>query len=305
MESVGTLAGGVAHDFNNLLMAIQGNVSLLLLDKDPGHPDQKRLHKIEEHVQRGAYLTRQLLGFARGGKYEIRPTDMNEISRRSAGLFARMKKEIKIHSTYQKDIWTIEADQGQIEQVLMNLYVNAGHAMPGGGDLFIATQNLTLAEDRLKPSGLRPGKYVKISVTDTGVGMNEDILQRVFDPFFTTREVGQGTGLGLACAYGIIKNHGGGITVRSAKGKGTAFDIYLPAAETKEALKDLEKPIRPLTSPLAARRFSLWMTKRWLLKWARRCSSDWAIRPLLPGAVKRHWSSAGNTERPLTWSSSI
>ncbi len=237
MESIGTLAGGVAHDFNNLLMAIQGNVSLLLLDKDPGHPDQKRLHNIEEHVQRGAYLTRQLLGFARGGKYEIRPTDMNEISRRSADLFARMKKEIKVHLTSQKDIWTIEADQGQMEQVLMNLYVNAGHAMPDGGNLFIAAQNVAMADDQATSLSLRPGQYVKISVTDTGMGMDEEILHRIFDPFFTTREVGQGTGLGLASVYGIIKNHGGSITVRSAKGKGTTFDIYLPVVDKKAAPK--------------------------------------------------------------------
>ncbi|MCF8144136.1 MAG: cache domain-containing protein [Deltaproteobacteria bacterium] len=240
MESIGTLAGGVAHDFNNLLMAIQGNVSLLLLDKDASHPDQKRLHNIEEHIQRGASLTRQLLGFARAGKYEIKPTNLNEIARQSIDLFSRMKKEIKIRSTYQKDIWMIEADQGQIEQVLMNLYVNAGHAMPEGGDLIITTQNLTIPGDHPKPSGLRPGKYVKLSVTDTGVGMDEDTLQKIFDPFFTTREVGQGTGLGLASAYGIIKNHSGSIIVRSAEGKGTTFDLFLPAVEAKEITKTRE-----------------------------------------------------------------
>jgi len=249
MESIATLAGGVAHDFNNLLMAIQGNASLLLLGKGPEHPESKRLHNIEEHVQRGAYLTRQLLGFARGGKYEIKPTDLNEITRRSAGLFSRMKKEIRIHSTYQKDIWWVEADQGQMEQVLMNLYVNAGHAMPNGGDLFIVTQNLTLAENHSKASGLRAGKYVKISVTDTGIGMDEGTLQKIFDPFFTTREVGRGTGLGLASAYGIIKNHGGSITVRSAKGKGTTFDIYLPIIEKEEASKKGTPDISPEIAP--------------------------------------------------------
>jgi len=249
MESIGTLAGGVAHDFNNLLMAIQGNVSLLLMDKDPGHPDQDRLHNIQEHIQRGAHLTRQLLGFARGGKYEIRPTDLNEITRTSAELFARMKKEIRVHSEYQEGVWLTEADQGQIEQVLMNLYVNAGHAMPDGGDLTIATRNLMLLEDQAKAYSLRPGKYVRISVSDTGVGMDEDTLKKIFDPFFTTREVGRGTGLGLASAYGIIRNHGGSIRVRSAKGKGAAFDIYLPALDKQHETRDAEPDASPEIAP--------------------------------------------------------
>ena len=249
MESIGTLAGGVAHDFNNLLMAIQGNASLLLMDKGPEHPDTKRLRNIEEHVQRGAHLTRQLLGFARGGKYEAKPTDLNEIIQGGADLFSRMKREIHIHSSYQKDIWIVEADQGQIEQVLMNLYVNAGHAMPEGGDLYIATRNITVDKDNPKTHGLRHGKYVRISVTDTGVGIDEDTLPKIFDPFFTTREVGQGTGLGLASAYGIIKNHGGTITVTSAKGKGTTFDIYFPVIEAKEAPKTREPDVRSEIAP--------------------------------------------------------
>ena len=249
MESIGTLAGGVAHDFNNLLMAIQGNASLLLMDKNPEHPDTKRLRNIEEHIQRGAHLTRQLLGFARGGKYEAKPTDLNEITRRSADLFSRMKKEIHIHSSYQEDIWIVEADQGQIEQVLMNLYVNAGHAMPEGGDLYIATRNITIDKDHPKTLGLRQGKYVRISLTDTGVGIDEDTLPKIFDPFFTTREVGQGTGLGLASAYGIVKNHGGIITVTSAKGKGATFDIYFPVIERKEAPKASGLDVRSEIAP--------------------------------------------------------
>jgi len=240
MESIGTLAGGVAHDFNNLLMAIQGNVSLLLLDKDATDPEAIRLQNIEKHIRRGADLTKQLLGFARGGKYEIRPTDMNDIAKQSADLFGRMKKQIRIHATFQRDIWTIEGDQGQLEQVLMNLFVNAGHAMPDGGDLLIRTQNARI-EGAMTSLNLKPGKYVKISVTDTGVGMETETLKKIFDPFFTTREVGQGTGLGLASAYGIIKNHNGSITVSSRKGKGTTFDLYLPAVET-------QKPAQPTES---------------------------------------------------------
>jgi len=233
MESIGTLAGGVAHDFNNLLMAVQGNASLILLNKDSDHPDYKKIKNIEKQVQRGASLTKQLLGFARGGKYEVTPTNLNEIIRASTKMFARTKKELSINSKYQEKIWAVEADQGQIEQVLLNLFVNAWQAMSGGGNLFVETENLVLNADDVRSLEIKPGRYVKISVSDTGVGMDASIRERIFDPFFTTREVGKGTGLGLASSYGIIRNHGGIIDVKSEKGKGSTFDIYLPAAKSK------------------------------------------------------------------------
>ena len=231
MESIGTLAGGVAHDFNNLLMAVQGNASLILLNKDSDHPDYKKIKNIEQQVQRGAALTKQLLGFARGGKYEVTPTNLNEIVRASAKMFARTKKEVTLSSKYQENIWTVEADQGQIEQVLLNLFVNAWQAMSGSGELFVETENLVLSADDVESLEIKPGRYVKISVSDTGVGMDANIRERIFDPFFTTRDVGKGTGLGLASSYGIIRNHGGIIDVNSEKGKGSKFDIYLPAVE--------------------------------------------------------------------------
>ncbi|MCD6297123.1 MAG: response regulator, partial [Deltaproteobacteria bacterium] len=237
MEAIGTLAGGIAHDFNNLLMAIQGNSSLMLLDIDSGHPHHEKLKNIEQYVRRGADLTKQLLGFARGGKYEVRPTDLNELLMMSSKMFGRTKKEITIQSKYQEGLWTVEIDQGQIEQVLLNLYVNAWQAMPGGGNLFIQTENVTLDETYAKLFKVGPGKYVKIIVMDTGVGMDASTSQRVFDPFFTTKEMGRGTGLGLASAYGIIKNHGGIIYVYSEIGEGTTFNIYLPASE-KEITKE-------------------------------------------------------------------
>jgi len=237
MEALGTLGGGVAHDFNNLLMGIQGRTSLMMMDKDSSHPEFEHLKGIEDYVKSAADLTKQLLGFARGGKYEVKPTDINELIKGNSSMFGRTKKEIKLHMKYQKDVWTVEADQGQIDQVLMNLYVNAWQAMPGGGDLYVQTENVTLDEDDVKPFEIEPGRYVKISVTDTGVGMNEATRQRIFEPFFTTKEMGRGTGLGLASAYGIIKNHGGFINVYSEKGEGTTFNIYLPASE-KEIIEE-------------------------------------------------------------------
>jgi len=233
MEAIGTLAGGIAHDFNNLLMGIQGYTSLTLMDIDSRHAHHERLKGIERLVQSGADLTRQLLGFARGGKYEVKITNLNELIEKSSEMFGRTKKEITIHVKYQKNIWTVEIDQGQIQQVLLNLYVNAWQAMPGGGDLYIETENVSLAEVDVRPYKLDPGRYVRISIADTGVGMDESTKQRIFDPFFTTKEMGRGTGLGLATVYGIIQNHEGFITVYSVKGKGSTFTIYLPASGKK------------------------------------------------------------------------
>jgi CheY-like chemotaxis protein len=241
MEAMGTLAGGIAHDFNNILMGIQGNASLIFLDTDSSFTHYERLRNIEQGVQSGAELTKQLLGFARGGKYEVKPTDLNELIERNSDMFGRTKKQIIIHARYQKDIWPVEVDRGQIEQVLLNLYVNAWQAMPGGGDLYLETENISLDKAYLKVFGLEPGRYVKMSITDTGVGMDEATQQRIFEPFFTTREMGRGTGLGLASAYGIIKNHGGIINVYSEKGKGTTFNFYLPASE-KAVIEEKEIP---------------------------------------------------------------
>jgi PAS domain S-box-containing protein len=232
MEAMGTLAGGIAHDFNNLLMGIQGRVSLMLMDKNASYPDFEHLKGIEDYIQNAVTLTRQLLGFARGGKYEVKPTDINDLVEKSADMFGRTRKEIVIQSRYHPIIWTVDVDQGQINQVLVNLYVNAWQAMPGGGVLILETDNVVLDEKYMKPFSHVPGNYVKISITDTGIGMDQSIQKRIFDPFFTTKEMGRGTGLGLASAYGIIKNHGGIINVYSEKGEGTTFTIYLPASES-------------------------------------------------------------------------
>ena len=231
MKAIGTLAGGIAHDFNNLLMGIEGHTSLMHLDMDHDHSHYEHVTGIEDMVKRGAYLTKQLLGFARGGKYEVKPTDPNDLVEKSAEMFGRTRKEIRIHTKLEKDVWTVSVDRAQIEQVLLNLYVNAWQAMPGGGDIYIRAGNFTLDENAARTFGASPGNYVKVSVTDTGIGIDEETQQRIFEPFFTTREVGRGTGLGLASAYGIIKNHGGIINVYSVKGQGSTFTIYLPSAE--------------------------------------------------------------------------
>jgi len=237
MEAIGTLAGGIAHDFNNLLMGIQGRTSLMMSDINSLHPHLEHLTGIEDYIKSATDLTKQLLGFARGGKYEVKPMDLNELVAKTSALFGRTKKEISVHRKIHEGLWTVEVDQSQIEQVMLNLYVNAWQSMPGGGELYLETENVLLDAGFVKPYGLEPGKYVKISVADTGVGMDKATLERVFDPFFTTKEMGRGTGLGLASAYGIIKNHGGIISADSKKGKGARFNIYLPASE-KEVVKE-------------------------------------------------------------------
>jgi PAS domain S-box-containing protein len=233
MEAVGTLAGGIAHDFNNLLMGIQGYISLMRLQTDQDDPNDEYLRGIENAVMNAANLTNQLLGFARKGKYTLRQTSLNRIVENSTRMFTRTKKEIVTHLQLQDNIWAVKADQGQIEQVLINLFLNAWHAMPDGGDLYVQTENVYLSEDYCKPFEVPAGNYVKVSVTDTGVGISSDVIERIFEPFFTTKDVGKGTGLGLASAYGIIKNHNGVIRVYSELGNGTTFNIYLPASDDK------------------------------------------------------------------------
>ena len=239
VEAIGTLAGGIAHNFNNLLMAIQGNTSLMLLNKTSSDPDYERLRNIEKSVQSGSRLTRQLLGYAREGRYEIRPSSLNQLVEETSNTFGTTKKEITLHRELAKDLWGIKADQGQIEQVLLNLYVNAADAMPGGGDLFLKTMNVTHKDMKNKLYKAKPGNYVLLTVRDTGTGMDKKTMKRIFDPFFTTKGLAKGTGLGLASVYGIVKAHGGYIDVDSKKGHGTTFSIYLPGSERK-----VEKPVK-------------------------------------------------------------
>jgi signal transduction histidine kinase/CheY-like chemotaxis protein len=235
MEAIGTLAGGIAHDFNNMLMAIQSRVSVMRLHTEPEDWHHKHIAAIENTVMSAAGLTEQLLGFARKGKYKVRPTSLNDIVESSTQMFIRTRKEIKLHLDCQPELWTVEVDRGQIEQVLVNLYVNAWQAMPEGGELFVQSQNVRLNAKFCKPYGIAPGNFVKITVTDTGMGMDPATLERIFEPFFTTKDIGKGTGLGLASAYGIIKNHNGIIRAYSKKGHGATFSLYLPASVSRVA----------------------------------------------------------------------
>ncbi len=231
MKAIGTLAGGIAHDFNNMLMAIQGNVSSLLIKTRQDIGLQENLKAIEQCVESGADLTRQLLGFARGGKYDVRPIDLNNILQHTAQMFGRTRKEVTIYQDLTKQTWAVEADRSQIEQVLMNLYLNASQAMSGSGSIFLKTTNMICDEEYVRAYGVPSGKYVKVSVKDTGCGMDEEVKRRIFEPFFTTKEMSRGTGLGLASAFGIVKNHNGFIDVESRPDQGTTFNIYLPATE--------------------------------------------------------------------------
>jgi len=231
METIGTLAGGIAHDFNNLMMGMLGNISLLLYDMDREHPHCEKLKNIEKLIESGSKLTSQLLGFARKGRYEVRPINLNQVVQETSVTFGRTRKDITICRQLSENLFSIKVDEHQIEQVLINLYINAADAMPGGGDLFLKTLNVTHKDMKDKPYDPKPGQYVLLNVIDNGTGMDEKTAERIFEPFFTTKAMGRGTGLGLASAYGIIKGHGGYIDVDSNLAQGTSFSIYLPASD--------------------------------------------------------------------------
>jgi signal transduction histidine kinase len=242
MEALGTLASGIAHNFNNILMGIQGYTSLMLMEIDSDHPHYKRLRGIEQQVQSASTLTKQLLGYAREGKYEVKSTTLNQMVKETSDTFAMTKKDITVHLDLTEELYVIKADQGQIKQTLLNLYVNAAEAMPRGGDLYLKTTNVTDQDIKDKPYRPKPGNYVLLTITDTGTGMDKKTMERIFDPFFTTKGMGRGTGLGLASVYGIIKAHGGYIDVDSAKGHGTTFSVYLPSSEAADSMKGQLSP---------------------------------------------------------------
>lgn len=230
LEAIGTLAGGIAHDFNNLLMGIQGNISLILLQTTPDSTSYTRLKKIEQQIRQGAQLTQQLLGFSRETEASPRPCDLNRVVADANLIFSRSRKDIRVETRFATDLKPVVADTQQMEQALLNIYVNAAtHAMPDGGTLFITTENVHLTDPYVRPHNLPAGDYIRLTIRDTGVGMDEKTRKRVFDPFFTTQEKGRGTGLGLASVFSIVKHHKGIVTAKSSPGNGTTMMIHLPA----------------------------------------------------------------------------
>jgi len=233
MEAVGTLAGGVAHDFNNLLQAIRGFAQVLLLKGDESSPGRRELEEIHQAAIRGGDLSRQLLTFSRKVETSLRPVDLNAEVERIATLLRRtIPRMIAIDVELEKDLKPISGDPGKLEQLVMNLALNAKDAMDDGGTLVSTTHNVTLTEAFCRRHvGGRPGEHVLLRVADSGHGMDQATLERMFEPFYTTKAVGKGSGLGLPIVYGIVKDHDGNITCQSEVGRGTTFEIYLPALE--------------------------------------------------------------------------
>jgi PAS domain S-box-containing protein len=234
MEAVGRLAGGVAHDFNNLLMVISGYTEVILSKLDVQQPLHEKVLAIQQAADRATTLTRQLLAFSRKQLLELKVVDVNAIVSDMERLLRPLIGEnVELVTKLAPTAGHTRADAGQLEQVLMNLVVNAKDAMAGGGKLTIETQNLAVDEgQRRGPMFIRPGAYVLLSVTDTGTGMDKETQSRIFEPFFTTKEMGKGTGLGLSTVYGIVKQSGGYVMVQSEEGHGSTFQIYLPRAES-------------------------------------------------------------------------
>jgi len=233
MEAIGTLAGGIAHDFNNLLTIIQGHAQLMMAAKNESDQEHYELKQIVNAAFRAAQLTRQLLLFSRKQEMAFEILNPNKTIVNLSKMLERLIGEnIVINLQLDDNLWNIEADEGNLEQVIMNLVVNARDAMPHGGTLTIKTENLELSEQdcALIPHS-NPGNFICLTIQDTGCGVPTEVIDKIFDPFFTTKEAGKGTGLGLSVAYGIIKKHNGWINVESEPEKGTIFTICLPASQ--------------------------------------------------------------------------
>jgi two-component system, cell cycle sensor histidine kinase and response regulator CckA len=249
MDAVGRLAGGVAHDFNNLLTIILGFCEILLGEAGPDAPGSAEITEIQKAGMRAAGLTRQLLAFSRKELTELTVLDLNDILADMRPMLARLiKEDVKIVFVAGPALARIMADRGQIEQVVLNLVVNAQDAMPRGGQLTIETSHRELDENYASTHfDIAPGAYVALTVSDTGVGMSAAIVERLFEPFFTTKGVGKGTGLGLASVHGIVKNSGGGVHVYSEPGHGSSFTVYLPQVTSGEMPSMVRAPLSVAT----------------------------------------------------------
>ena len=248
MESIGRLAAGIAHDFNNVLSVIIGYSDLLLTTIPSNDPIHEKIKRIHDSGSRAATLTRQLLAFSRKQVLEKKVISINTIIRNFLKILGKMVGEDIVITTYlSEESCIVEADPGQIEQIIMNLIVNAKDAMPNGGEIIIETARINLDKHYVnKHIEVKPGQYVLMAISDTGEGMDEDVLSKIFDPFFTTKEQGKGTGLGLATVYGIVKQHDGYIYAYSEKNRGTTFKIYLPASKKTEEETESKSTARTL-----------------------------------------------------------
>jgi len=245
MEAIGNLAGGIAHDFNNLLQIIQGYTEILIIQKNEDDPDYKKLYEVKFATERATDLTQQLLTFSRKVESKMKPTDLNqEVIQINKLLKRTLPQMVDIELKLTDNLFTASADASQLGQMIMNLSVNARDAMPDGGKLTIETANMTLDEAFCKGpngNGLTPGNYAVLSVSDTGHGINHKDLEHIYEPFYTTKEVGKGTGLGLSIVYGIVNSHHGHILCDSRIGEGTTFTIYLPAIEHQTTQEQTEE----------------------------------------------------------------
>lgn len=270
MEAIGHLAGGVAHDFNNLLMAISGHTDLALMKMNEDDPHYKAFHEIRKSADRATSVTSRLLAFSRKQMLKPKVININSIILNMTSMLHRIiGEDVELTTMTAPDLGACRVDPGQVEQVILNLAVNARDAMPNGGRLLLETSNAILSDQDLKtnPEGV-PGSYIQISVRDTGTGMTEEVVSRIFEPFYTTKDLGKGTGLGLATVYGIVKQSGGFISVESELNKGTAFRVYLPMSmdvverygEDIE-LEEIPRGMRPC-----------WLSK------TKRSSGNWPVR---------------------------
>ena len=243
MDAVGRLAGGVAHDFNNLLTVITGYAELLLGSGELEASQRTALREIQRAAERGGALTHQLLAFSRGQPFTPRTVQLNTLIVHMEKMLSRLiGEDVELITVAAAEPATIRTDPGQLEQVIMNVVVNARDAMPGGGKLIIETANAQVGQTYAGPNvDLKSGSYVVLAISDTGMGMDPETLTHLFEPFFTTKAPGKGTGLGLATAYGIVKQSGGAISVYSEPGRGTTVKIYLPSAEAKAAAEASEQ----------------------------------------------------------------
>lgn len=255
MQAVGQLAGGVAHDFNNLLTAMIGFCDLLLMRHPAGDPSFADIMQVKQNANRAANLVRQLLAFSRRQTLQPKIIDLTDLLAELSNLIRRLIGEnITLNMTHGRDLGSVKADQGQLEQVIINLAVNARDAMPEGGTLTIRTSNVSIAKagaperDMISPEDeeqIIPGDYVLVEITDTGTGIPAHIIKNIFEPFFSTKEIGSGTGLGLSTVYGIIKQTGGYVYVKTREGEGTSFNLYFPKhAQLQQATEDPQEESR-------------------------------------------------------------